>query len=99
MEYCLKIEDEKTLEYLEQIRCVAGVMMGLGETVNEIREKRPATPKVCIVGKSCRDHIVSSGELIKHNWVQIVARIISMGKLHHAFTATGAIAIAAAAGV
>jgi hypothetical protein len=40
-------------------------MMGLGKSVEEIRENRPATPKVSIVGRSMRDHIVSSGECIK----------------------------------
>ena len=73
--------------------------MGLGRTIEEIREERPATPKISFVGRSSKDHKVSSGKTVYAKDVNIVARIMSMGKLHHAFTATGAVAIAAAAGV
>ena len=61
-------------------------------------EKQPATPKVVFLGASC-DHKVAGMGNLKADEIDLQARIISMGRLHHAFTATGAIALAASAAV
>lgn len=67
--------------------------MSLGGWNNQ---NMPAVPKVAIVAPPTL-HVLADGSILDINQVHIQARIISMGTLHHAFTATGAIALAAAA--
>ena len=89
--------DEALLKKVEAIRCAASIKMGLTKSIDEA-SKRPGTPKLAFVNKP-RDYINSQGETIKANDMDIYARIFSMGKLHHAFTGTGAIATAVAASI
>lgn len=89
--------NHKLLEKIEAIRCAASVKMDLTRTIDEA-SKRPGTPKLSFVNKP-RDYINSQGEMIKEDEMDVYARIFSMGKLHHAFTGTGAIAIAVAANI
>ena len=89
--------NNKLLEKVEAIRCAASVKMGLTKTIEEAKQ-RPGTPKLSFVNKP-RNYINSQGESINANEIDIYARIFSMGKLHHAFTGTGAIAIAVAANI
>ncbi len=89
--------DDELLNKVEAIRCTASVKMGLSKTIEEAG-KRPGTPKLSFVNKP-RDYINSQGEIINTNDMDVYARIFSMGKLHHAFTGTGAIAIAVAANI
>ena len=77
-------DHDSLLAKLEEIRCVAGVAMGLGEDAAWISEHRPATPKICLLSSP------------RNEAVDVVARILSMGKPHHAMTGTGAIALAIA---
>lgn len=85
------------LEKVEVIRCAAAVRMGLAKTVAEARA-RPATPKLAYVN-TAREYNNSQGETIEASEMDIYARIFSMGKLHHAYTGTGAIATAVAANI
>ena len=89
--------NNKLLKKIEAIRCAASVEMGLTKTIEEARQ-RPGTPKLAFVNKP-RNYINSQGEVISANDMDVYARIFSMGKLHHAFTGTGAIAIAVAANI
>jgi 2-methylaconitate cis-trans-isomerase PrpF len=89
--------NDELLKKVEAIRSAASVKMGLTKTIEEAKQ-RPGTPKLCFVNKS-RDYINSQEEIIKADEMDIYARILSMGKLHHAFTGTGAIAIAVAANI
>ena len=89
--------DVELLNKVEEIRCAASVKMGLTQTTDEAKQ-RPGTPKLCFVNKP-RDYINTQGEIIRKIDMDIYARIFSMGKLHHAFTGTGAIAIAVAANI
>ena len=80
----------------EAIRACAAVKMGLAESMDQATELRPHTPKLAFV--SAPDgYTASNGKQVDATSVDLNARIFSMGKLHHAMTGTGAVAIAVAA--
>lgn len=82
----------------EAIRANATVAMGLASTASEATEKRPHTPKLAFVAPST-GYTASSGKAVGAEDMDLCARIFSMGKLHHAMTGTGAVAIAVAAAI
>lgn len=60
--------------------------------------KRPHTPKLAFVAPPAA-YTASSGKAVEARDIELCARIFSMGKLHHAMTGTGAVAIAAVAAI
>jgi probable AcnD-accessory protein PrpF len=82
----------------EAIRARGAVAMGLVATPEEAIRARPHTPKLAFVAPSL-DYTASDGGRVQAGAIDLLARIFSMGKLHHAMTGTGAVAIAAAAAV
>ncbi|RPH66307.1 MAG: 2-methylaconitate cis-trans isomerase PrpF [Burkholderiales bacterium] len=86
----------KLLGLLEAIRAAAAVRMGLADSADFATAFRPATPKVSWVARPA-SYRTSAGAEIAADRIDLLARIVSMGKLHHAFTGTGSIALAAAA--
>lgn len=86
------------LKRCEAIRANATVAMGLAATAAEATEKRPHTPKLAFVAPPAA-YTASSGKAIRAQDMDLCARIFSMGKLHHAMTGTGAVAIAVAASI
>jgi probable AcnD-accessory protein PrpF len=86
------------LAKLEVIRSNAAVRMGLATTVEEATAVRLHTPKLAFLSKPCR-YTASNGKVVERSSVDLNARIVSMGKLHHAMTGTGAIALASAAAI
>ncbi len=86
------------LERAEAIRAHAAVAMGLAANAAEATARRPATPKLAFVARPL-DYVSSDGRPIGADSVDILARIFSMGALHHAMTGTGAVAIAVAAAI
>ena len=86
------------LKTLETIRAHATVAMGLAASAQEASEKRPHTPKLAFIS-GAKTYTASSGKAVAKEAIDITARIMSMGKLHHAMTGTGAIAIAVAAAI
>ena len=91
-------DDAALLERCEAIRAHAAVKMGLAATPQEVTELRPHTPKLAFVSLPLA-YTASSGKQVEPAMVDINARILSMGKLHHAMTGTGAVAIAVAAAI
>lgn len=89
--------DTDLLARAELIRCHAAVAMGLAETLSAAKQ-RPATPKLAWVTPA-QNYLASNGQQIDQHSVNLCARIFSMGHLHHAFTGTGAVALAAAANI
>jgi 2-methylaconitate cis-trans-isomerase PrpF len=59
---------------------------------------RPLTPKVAFVAPPA-DYVASSGKPVRAADIDLLARAISMGKLHHAMMGTAAVALATAAAV
>ena len=93
------VNDRKDLlELAEAVRARGAVAMGLAATAAEATAKRPHTPKLAFVAKPA-GYTASDGRRIDPASVDLLARIFSMGKLHHAMTGTGAVAIAAAAAI
>jgi len=86
------------LALAEAVRSRAAVAMGLAKTTEEATTKRPHTPKLAFVSKPA-SYTASDGKRIDASSIDLVARIFSMGQLHHAMTGTGAVAIAAAAAI
>ena len=90
-------EDRDALAKLEAIRAHGAVRMGLVADV-AAAAKRPLTPKVAFVAPP-RDYVSSSGKAVAGADIDLLARAISMGKLHHAMMGTASVAIATAAAV
>ena len=90
--------DAKILALAEAVRSHGAVAMGLVKTPQEATEKRPHTPKLSFVATPA-GYTASDGKKIEPGSIDLLARIFSMGVLHHAMTGTGAVAIAAAAAI
>ncbi|MCG2594416.1 2-methylaconitate cis-trans isomerase PrpF [Ramlibacter sp. XY19] len=90
--------DATVLARCETIRAHATVAMGLAKTAEEATEKRPHTPKLAFVASPAA-YVAASGKRVAVDDIDLCARIFSMGKLHHAMTGTGAVAIAVAAAI
>jgi probable AcnD-accessory protein PrpF len=82
----------------EAVRAAGTVRMGLAATVAEATQFRPATPKLAYVSPPA-SYITSDGREIAQDDVDLVVRMLSMGKQHHALTGTGSIAIAVATAI
>jgi len=90
-------DDKAMLAKLEAIRAMAAVRMGLVADVAKAAA-RPLTPKVAFVAPP-KDYVSSSGKAVRATDIDLLARAISMGKLHHAMMGTASVAIATAAAV
>lgn len=88
--------DAALLARCETIRSHAAVAMGLAASAEAATRDRPATPKLSFVAAPA-SYIASSGREVRGEDIGLVARILSMGALHHAYTGTGAVALAVAA--
>jgi probable AcnD-accessory protein PrpF len=81
----------------EAIRTLASVRMKLAKTLMEAAA-RGHTPKIAFIAPPA-EYTASDGKRVTADSIDLLARIISMGKLHHAMTGTGGVAIAAAAAI
>ena len=90
--------DAALLARCEAVRAHAAVAMGLAASAEEASIKRPATPKLAFVAPP-RAYIAADGRAVSADSIDLNARILSMGRLHHAMTGTGAVALAAAAAI
>jgi probable AcnD-accessory protein PrpF len=86
------------LAALETARAHGAVAMGLAPDAATATRSRPATPKIAFIS-AAQHYTASDGRAIDSGSIDVCARILSMGALHHAMTGTGAIAIAVAAAV
>ena len=85
------------LARIETIRRHGAVAMGLAATPEEAA-KTAHTPKLSFVAPS-QTYTASDGRVVKAEDIDLLARVFSMGPLHHAMTGTGAVAIASAVAV
>jgi len=90
--------DKKMLGLAEAVRAIGAVAMGLVATPEDATAKRPHTPKLAFVAKPT-SYVASDGKAVAADSIDLLARIFSMGQLHHAMTGTGAVAIAAASAI
>lgn len=87
--------DVQALAMFESIRAHGALKMGLINALEEA-QSRQHTPKVAFVSKP-KCYLSSSGKTVTEEEIDVVARALSMGKLHHAMMGTAAVAIASAA--
>lgn len=90
-------EDKAALAKLEAIRVAGALRMGLIKAPEEAL-KRQHTPKVAFVAPPL-DYVSSGSKQIHATDIDLNARAMSMGKLHHAMMGTASVAIATAAAV
>ena len=68
------------------------------KTAAQATATRQHTPKLAFVARPA-DDTAADGRRVHAAEIDLLARIFSMGQLHHAMTGTGAVAIAAAAAI
>lgn len=90
--------NKELLARAEAVRALGAVAMGLASSAEEATARRPHTPKLAFVAKPA-NYVASDGKAVPASSIDLLARIFSMGPLHHAMTGTGAVAIAAAAAI
>lgn len=89
--------DTKTLAKLEKIRAYGALKMGLISDLLEA-ETRQHTPKIAWVAPPA-DYTSSSGKPVQASEIDLLARAMSMGQLHHAMMGTASVAIGTAASI
>ncbi|HVR32639.1 MAG TPA: PrpF domain-containing protein [Acidimicrobiia bacterium] len=87
--------DEDLLERLEAIRGTAAVRLGLASHPEEAARRTPGIPKLAMVRPPV-DYATSLGATVRADEVDVVARIMSVQRTHHAYAMTGALCTAAA---
>ena len=90
--------DRELLARVEAIRSHASVVFGLTKTAAESTATRPHTPKLAYVAPPA-SYVSSGGQTVESKSIDLLARVFSMGQLHHAMTGTGAISLAVAAAI
>jgi len=90
--------DAGLLARAEAVRAHGAVAMGLVKTAEEATATRQHTPKLAFVARPA-GYTASDGREVAATSIDLLARIFSMGVLHHAMTGTGAVALAAAAAI
>jgi len=82
------------LHELEMIRCKAAGVSNLVETLDK-SVNLPSIPKISIVTKP-KDYVAKNGREIKREEVDICAKMVSMGRFHRTYAASGLYNLAAA---
>ncbi len=77
-------------------RAAAGVAIGLADSIEEAIHNVPSIPKIAFVTRP-QPYLQLDGVLREAADVDLVARIMSMGRLHQAYALTGAICTTVAA--
>lgn len=89
--------DPAALARFETIRAHGALKMGLIKTLDDIAS-RQHTPKIAFIAPPA-DYLSSSGKPVRAADIDLLARAMSMGKLHHAMMGTAAVAIGTAAAI
>jgi probable AcnD-accessory protein PrpF len=90
--------DAALLARCEAIRAHGAMAMGLAKSAEEASRTRLHTPKIAWVSKP-QGYTASSGKAVAADATDLTIRMLSMGKLHHVITGTGAIATAVASAI
>lgn len=77
-------QNEKVMQTLEEVRELTAVASGLCISREKARDEYRAIPKVGYVAKS-QDYLTSTGKLIKKEDYHILARMVSMERMHRTF--------------
>lgn len=88
--------DTQMLVKIERIRSAAAEIIGIVKDKKIATNVSPGIPKIAIVTKN-KNYITSLGKEITKEKINLVARIMSMQKMHPVYAVTGAMCTAAAA--
>jgi hypothetical protein len=88
--------DRKLLDRLEAIRAHAAVRMGIADTVADATRNHPESPALAWVARPAA-YRTSAGIDVPADRIDLLARILSKGRLHDGFTGGSSAAMAAAA--
>ena len=91
--------DAAILARCEAVRAHGAVAMGLATCAAGGHEEPPGHAQARASSRAPQSYRASSGKAVDAADIALTARIVSMGKLHHAMTGTGAVAIAAAGAI
>lgn len=87
--------DVAMLDRLEAIRSAAAAKLGLVDDPDDATRLSPGIPKIAMVTAPA-EYRTSLGEVVGRGDVDVVARIMSVQRAHHAYAMTGALCTAAA---
>jgi 2-methylaconitate cis-trans-isomerase PrpF len=87
--------DAELLAGLEAVRAAGAVAMGLAATPEQATAERPAVPKIAVLSEPT-GYATTAGAEVAAADVDLVVRMLSMGRAHHAIPVTGAVAVAVA---
>ncbi|WP_249869159.1 PrpF domain-containing protein [Oceanobacillus saliphilus] len=87
---------QNLMDRLNCIRDEAAVAVGFADSAEEAKATVPAIPKIAMVAAP-QDYTTTSGKEIKAKEIDILAKMISMEKLHRTFAGSGLYNLAAAA--
>jgi 2-methylaconitate cis-trans-isomerase PrpF len=90
--------DPGLLATIEAVRAHAAVRMGLARTAAEATASSPGVPKLAFVVAPA-SYTSTKGSPVNAEGIDVVGRIMSMGRLHRSYALTGAICTAVAAQV
>ncbi len=90
--------DAKLLARLEDLRAAAAIAMGLAKSTEDARSNSQHRPKLALIAPPATYHALD-GKVVHEADMDVVARMISLGKVHHALPGSGAIALAVAAAI
>ncbi len=85
-------------DLLEEIRARAAVQLGMADSVAQARDKVKAVPKIALVAPP-RPYRTTRETPIGAEQVDLVSRMISMGKTHRTFAGTSSMCTAVAAAI
>lgn len=87
--------NQAIVDELNLIRDKMAVVAGMAADEEEARYKKPNVPKIAVISPA-QDYITTGGEHIREDVVDILVKVISMGKLHRTSPASGLYNLAAA---
>ncbi len=88
--------DEGFLASMERIRSTVAVLLGLASSPEEATRRSRGVPKIAIVGPSTT-YRADGGREIASGAIDLVARILTVGRVHRSYALTGGICTAVAA--
>lgn len=88
--------DSQLLQRLEAIRAHGAVRMGMAKTPEDATKRSPGVPKIAFVSAPA-PYTNTAGRTVDPAQLDLVGRIMSMGRLHRSYALTGAICTGVAA--